>query len=131
MFGVLWILYGKTGKRRKLVKYGRNVILVLLVLALAFNVMGCSRLIGPSDEEVIKAIEDSGLLKSGGFTVTPPIVIVEKGKREQDGAWPVKVRLKLTVKMTNGQTKHMDTTSQLRIFKDKDLTGKTVWKASM
>ncbi len=118
-------------ERRRAVKYSIKVILALLVVALAFNAIGCSRFFGPSDEEVLKAIEDSGLLKSGGFTVTSPIVIVEKGKREQDGAWPVKVRLKLSVTMANGQTKQMETSPQFSTINAKDSTGKTIWKASL
>ncbi len=111
-------------------KHGRKFVVALFVIALALNATGCSKLFGPSDEEVINAINDSGILKSSGFTVTPPIVILEKGK-EQNGYWPVKVKLKLTVTMANGQTKQMETTPTFKITKSQDSTGKTVWKAAL
>lgn len=128
---LIFLLYGETIEKENKVKYGIKVILAVLVIALAFNAMGCSRLFGPSDADVIKAIEDSGLLKSEGFKVTQPPVVVEKGKKTVDGSWPVKVRLSLTVTMANGQTKQMETTPTFRLLKVKDSTGKTVWKASL
>jgi hypothetical protein len=115
------------------VKYGKNIVLAFLVVVLAFSVMGCSRTApptGPTDAEALKAIEDSGRLKSRGFTVIPPIVVVEKGKMTQDGAWPVRVKIKLSAVMPNGKTKQMETSPIFRIIGSKDSSGKIVWKAT-
>ncbi len=112
-------------------KYGIKVIVVLLMAVLTFTAMGCSRLFGPSDKDVIKAIQDGGFMKSGGFTVTSPIEIIEKGKKAPDGSWPVKVKLNLSVTMTDGQIKPMVTTPTFKLIKVKDSTGKSVWKASL
>ena len=105
--------------------------MILLVIALAINGAACSRLFGPSNEDVLKAINDSGLTKSGGFTVTGPIQILEKGKREPDGAWPVKVSLTLTVTSADGKTKELTTTPTFKIFQNKNSDGKTVWAARL
>jgi hypothetical protein len=111
------------------VKYGIKIILVLLLIAVTFQVTGCTSLFGPSDEEVIKAINDSGILKDGGFTVAAPIVVLEKGKQGKDGSWPVKIKLTLTLTMDTGQTSTRVTTPLFRIHKSKDSAGKTVWTA--
>lgn len=54
---------------------------LLVLIAFSLQGAGCANCFGPSDEEVIKAINDSGLLKEGSFTVTAPIVVLEKGKQ--------------------------------------------------
>ena len=112
-------------------KSGMKFVVVFLLFALVLNGAGCSRFFGPSDAEILKAIDDSGLLKGGGFTVTAPVVILEKGKKDANGVWPVKVKLSLSVAMANGQTKQMETTPTFKIFKAKDSQGKSIWKASL
>ncbi len=88
----------------------------------------------PSDVEIIKAIDDSGLMKraDGSFTVIPPVVIAEKGKRNKDGSWPVKVRFTLKYKLSDGKdSPPTKTTSSFRIFRDKDSAGDAAWKAQL
>ncbi len=109
---------------------GTLKIISLLLIAAIFQVAGCTNLFGPSNEEVIKAINDSGLLKDGGFTITAPLKIVEKGKRAQDGSWPVKVKVTMNMVMPNGQTATRVTTPIFRIHKSKDSAGNTVWTAT-
>lgn len=110
-------------------KYGTKIILALLLMAVTLQVTGCTSLLGPSDEDVIKAINDSGILKDGGFTVVAPIVVLEKGKQGKDGSWPVKIKLTLTLTTNTGQTSTRVTTPLFRIHKSKDSAGKTVWTA--
>ena len=112
-------------------KSGIKFVVVFLLFALVLSGAGCSRFFGPSDAEILKAIDDSGLLKGEGFTVTAPAVILEKGKKDANGVWPVKVKLKLTTTMINGQTKQLETTPIFKIFKVKDAQGKSIWKASL
>ena len=109
----------------------RVLFIVMLIAAFALNGAGCSKFFGPSDEEVIKAINDSGRLNSSGFTVIAPIVVLEKGNRLDDGGWPVTVRLKLSVKMPDDKTNEVETKTNFRIYKSKDGTGKTVWTAKL
>ena len=88
----------------------------------------------PSDGEIIKAIDDSGIMKraDGSFTVVPPVVVAEKGKRNKDGSWPVKVRFTLKYKMSDGKNSPpTKTTTSFRIFRDKDGAGNSVWKAQL
>ena len=88
----------------------------------------------PSDAEIIKAIDDSGIMKraDGSFTVVPPVVIAEKGKRNKDGSWPVKVRFTLKYKMSDGKNSPpTKTTTSFRIFRDKDGAGDAAWKAQL
>ena len=112
-------------------KYGLKVIVLLLLIAVTFQGAGCANLFGPSDEEVIKAINDSGILNNSGFTVAAPIEVLEKGKQGKDGSWPVKIKLTLTLKMDNGQTSTRVTTPLFTIHKSKDSAGKTVWTATV
>jgi hypothetical protein len=88
----------------------------------------------PSDEDIIKAIDDSGIMKreDGSLVVIPPVKIVERGKLNKNGAWPVKVKFTLKYKMKDGKTTPpTETTTTFRIFEVKDNAGKSVWKAQM
>jgi len=88
----------------------------------------------PSDEDIVKAIDDSGIMKreDGSLTVIPPVKVVEKGKQDKDGSWPVKVKFTLTYKMKGGKsTPPTETTTSFRISGEKDNAGKTVWKAQL
>jgi hypothetical protein len=88
----------------------------------------------PSDEDIIKAIDDSGVMKrdDGSLTVIPPARVVEKAKLNKDGSWSVKVKFIVKYKMQNGKTTPpAETTTSFRIFAVKDTTGKTVLKAQL
>ena len=88
----------------------------------------------PSDEVIIKAIDDSGIMKreDGSLTVVPPAKVVQKGKQDKGGAWPVKVKFTLKYKMKDGKTTPpTETTTSFRIFNEKDSTGKSVLKAQL
>jgi hypothetical protein len=88
----------------------------------------------PSDEEIIKAIVDSGIMNraDGSLTVVPPVTVVQKGKQDKSGTWPVKVKFTLKYKMKDGRTTPpTETTTSFRIFEAKDNAGKSVWKAQL
>ena len=88
----------------------------------------------PSDEDIVKAIDDSGIMKreDGSLTVVPPVKVVEKGKQDKNGSWPVKVKFTLKYKMKDGKsTPPTETTTSFRIFEEKDSAGKSVWKAQL
>jgi hypothetical protein len=111
-----------------------KVLLALLLLALVFNAAGCSKLFAPSNDDILKAINDSETFKSSGFTVTSPIAIVEKEGKRDDGSWPVKVRFKLSFMYTKdgvATPRESETTTTVYISKSKDASGKTVWVAKL
>ncbi len=113
---------------------GRFAVVSLLFLATALTVItvGCSKFSRPSDAEVLKAIDDSGLLKSQSFTITSPLEIVERGKQNKDGSWPVRVKMTLTMQLANGTiTEPKENSTYFRIFKAKDSAGHSVWKAAL
>lgn len=88
----------------------------------------------PSDADIIKAIDDSGIMKraDGSFTVVPPVKIVEKGKQNKNGSWPVKVKFILTYKMADGRiSPPAETTALFSIFETRDNEGKSVWNARL
>ena len=85
-----------------------------------------------SDEDIIKAIDESGIMKraDGSLTVIPPVKVVKKGKQDKGGSWPVNVKFTLTYKMKDGKdSKPKETTALFKIFRAKDNTGKDVWRA--
>ena len=102
--------------------------LLLIVSALSFS--GCSKLFGPSDAEVIKAIDESGVFKD--LTMQSPIVILEKGGRNKDGAWPVKVKVKFTYAISKDQASApIEKTLIFYMHKAKDSAGKDTWNAAL
>ena len=107
------------------------IVAFYLLFALVLNGPGCWQLFGPSDEEILKAINDSDFIKSGGFTVTAPVVILEKGKKDANGFLPVKVKLSLSIPMDNGEAKKIEPTPIFKMMKAKDTQGKSIWKASL
>jgi hypothetical protein len=114
-----------------------GVLIVLTLLLSAFIWSGCTRnsqLSEPSDADIMKAIDDSGIMKQadGRFTVVPPATVVQKGQRNKDGSWPVKVKFTVTFKMADGRTSSpTETTTSFRVFRAKDDAGKSVWKAQL
>jgi len=106
----------------------------LLLMVFAFNFSGCSKLFGPSDEEVIKAINASGVFMGGdgGLTLQAPIVILEKGGRNKDGSWPVKVKVTFTYYIN--KEKISAPQEKTRIFymhKAEDTASHTIWTATL
>ncbi len=88
----------------------------------------------PSDADIIKAIDDSGIMKrpDGSFTVVPPVKIVEKGKRNKNGSWPVKVTFTLKYTMKDGRVPPpTETTTLFSIFETRDNEDKSVWNARL
>jgi len=113
------------------VKY---ISLIILIMVNAFSFSGCSNLSGPTDEEVIKAINENKYYKSGVgvFTLKAPIVILEKGSRNKDGSWPVKVKVIITHAVGKDQTSEpKELTPTFNMYKAKDITGVTIWKAEL
>jgi len=88
----------------------------------------------PSNEDIIKAIDESGVMKrdDGSLIVIPPARVVEKAKLNKDGSWSVKVKFIVKYKMQNGKTTApAETTTSFRIFAVKDSAGKTALKAQL
>jgi hypothetical protein len=112
-------------------KYGIFILLTLMLSALVLS--GCTDSSQPTDEDIINAIDASGIMKraDGGLTVVPPVIIAQRGERNKDGSWPVKVKFTLTYKMGDGKTSPpTETTTSFKIFRAKD-AGKSVWKAQL
>jgi hypothetical protein len=112
-----------------------NGILVVLTMILSACILsGCTSNAQPSDEDIIKAIDASGIMKraDGSITVLPPIIVAQRGERNKDGAWPVKVKFTLTYKMNDGRNSPpTETTTSFKIFRAKGNSGKSVWKAQL
>jgi hypothetical protein len=101
----------------------------LLLMVSAFSISGCSKLFGPSDAEVIKAINETGLFKD--FTMQSPITILEKHAAKND-TWAVKVSVVFTYETTKGHTSPpMKKTLIFYMNKAKDSAGHSVWKAKL
>lgn len=111
-----------------------GVFTIVMLLLFAFIWSGCTDNSQPADEDVIKAIDASGIMKraDGSITVLPPIIVAQRGERNKDGAWPVKVRFTLTYKMNDGRNSPpTETTTSFKIFRAKDNSGKSAWKAQL
>ena len=106
---------------------------IVLGIALMLNVSGCSLLSGPSDEEVVKAVTDTGLFSGGEekFTLKSPITVVDKALFRSNGAWQVKVKLHTAFMMSGGrETKPVEKIQSFMISKAADSAGNIVWKAA-
>ena len=106
---------------------------VIITVVLALNVSGCSLMSGPTDEDVIKAVTETGLFSGGEekFTLKSPMVVVEKDRFSSHGAWGVKVRLHYSYMMTGGrETKPVEKVQAFLIAKSRDSSGNIVWKAA-
>jgi hypothetical protein len=98
----------------------------LLLMVSVINFSGCSKLSGPSDAEVIKALNESGAFT--GFNMQAPVVVLEKHKLK-DGSWSVKVKIKITYEIANKQMyAPAEKTPVYNLYKTKDDKGHTVWK---
>jgi len=124
--------YEKESKMRNRVT---GILAVLTLLLSAFVLAGCSKAVSqPSDEEIIKAIDDSGIMKrtDGSLTVVPPVIVAERGKQNKDGSWPVKITFTLTFKSKDGRNSPpTQTTTSFKVFRAKDNAGKKVWQAQL
>ncbi len=106
--------------------------LLLLLSALLVNGTGCSSFSRPSDEEVVKAINDSGILKGDNFTIISPLTVVERGSQNKDGSWTFRVKMTMTMTLPNGKiSEPRENAPYFRISKEKDSFGKSVWKARL
>jgi hypothetical protein len=111
------------------IKMKKNIswyLVFMLLLVSAFSFSGCSKLFGPSDADVIKALNESGVFKD--LNMQSPIVVLEKGRRK-DGSWAVKVKIKFNFEMQNKQmSAPVEKTPVYNLYKTKDDKGHTVWK---
>lgn len=81
---------------------------------------------------MIKAIDDAGFFSGGveNVSLKSPIVILDKGKRNSDGSWRVKIKATVTFTMAGGkETGPKERTLEFRIYQPKDASGKPFWKA--
>jgi len=119
------------------------IIALFVFIAQSIFMAGCSQSSGPSDDEVRTAVNNSFVAahrlyrKDVGdlITIRPPIAIIERGDRLQDGSFPVKVAYDCIALVTDGFTtsglvapEHREYITNLR--KEADATGKKSWKAS-
>ncbi len=101
-----------------------------LMMVLIVSAIGCAK--GPTDQEVIQAINDTGLFSGGveKFSLKSPIVIVARESRNRDGAWPVKVKMVVSYTMSGGKEgKPVEKTSVFYLSKSTDNAGKVTWTA--
>ena len=92
-------------------------VLTVIGIMFAMFLSGCS----PSEKEIIRAVEESKELKAQPITLLAHPQIIERGKRKADGAWPVKVKLMITIKKVNGEiTPPRETTPYFLVYKNKD-----------
>jgi hypothetical protein len=118
---------GRSGtKEREMGKMARIAATLLLVTALAFTVLGCSKQAGPKDEDVIKAVTSTVESSAKGYTLKSPVVILERGKQAPSGDWPIKVEY--TVGLQDGSTKKEVTTYNFSA--SVDAMGANTWLAS-
>jgi hypothetical protein len=104
-----------------------SILTILIII-----VSGCSLFSGPTDAEALQAIEDSGILKSDSFSVMSPPVVVNKGRRDKDGYWPVRVKMTMIMQKPDGsKTEPKETTTTFKMRKVKDAAGRSVWKARL
>lgn len=102
----------------------------LLFLVSVLSLSGCSKLFGPSDAEVTKAVTESKFF-THSITLQSPIVILEKGGRNKDGSWPVKVKVIFTYNTKTGVSTPTEETLVFYMRKAQDSTGHTTWKAEL
>ncbi len=115
-------------------KTARFCFLLLLIIVASLNYAGCSKLLGPSDQEVIKAVGESGVFKGGfgGLTLQSPVTVLEKGSRKKDGAWPVKVKATFTAYISKDViSAPMERTLVFDLRKTRENAGDAVWTASL
>jgi hypothetical protein len=101
-----------------------------VALAISILVSACSA--APIDADVIKAVSQSDFFTGGyGNTLQEPVVVLERRKRNTDGTWPIKVKMKFTFRKSDGKETIMESSPLFRIRKVKDAAGKDEWKAEL
>jgi hypothetical protein len=96
---------------------------LLLIIIFSLGFWGCSNYSGPSDAEVKKVIEES--IVANNSTLTSPIEILDKGKRQQKDSWYFIVRTAYKHSSYGNTTRE----SMYFIVKEKDRkTGKFICK---
>jgi hypothetical protein len=106
---------------------GIYYVTFLLLIVSAFSFSGCSRLSGPSDAEVIKALNESGAFKD--LTMHSPIVVLKKNGPRKDGSWQVTVKIKFSYEIKDKKMSPIvEKTPVYDLVKSKDNAGHTVWK---
>ncbi|OGW36283.1 MAG: hypothetical protein A2X58_01590 [Nitrospirae bacterium GWC2_56_14] len=103
------------------------------VVALAVSVLISACSVALSDADVIKAVGQSDFFTGGhGNTLQEPVVVLERGKRNEDGTWPIKVNMKFTFKKNGGKgSMAMESSPLFKLRKVKDAAGKDEWKAEL
>lgn len=106
-----------------------KVLLVFLLIA-AFTVVvsGCAKKQGLKDEEAIKAIQTTIEGNTQGNKLTSPIIILERGAKNQAGEFPFKVEYTLT--LPDGSTKKETVTYNIAPG-GVDSMGVNVWNAAV
>lgn len=126
-------LCGTNGEDDSKMRFERRFLTALLInMGLVLCLSGCSMLSGPSDEEVVKAVTETGLFASGEerFSLKSPMVVVEKAMFSSRGGWPVKVKLHYSYLMAGGrETKPVEKVQSFLITRVTDSAGNTRWKA--
>jgi hypothetical protein len=99
----------------------------LLFIVSAMSLAGCQRLSGPSDADVIKALNESGAFKD--LTMHAPIEVIKKEGPRKDGSWQVQVKIKISYEIKDKKMSPiMEKTPIYFLVKSKDNAGHTVWK---
>jgi len=110
----------------------RDVWTYATAVALAVSVLVSACSVAPTDADVIKAVSQSDFFAGGhGNTLQEPVVVLERGKRNKDGTWPIKVKMKFTFRKSDGKETVMESSPLFRIRKVKDAAGKDAWKAEL
>jgi len=108
--------------------------LLALAVFLTLIAPGCFEPAGPTDEEIVQAVQHSPVFMGGvrGFTLRSPIVVVQKGGRTKNGYWTAKVKFTLTYTKSNGSVSvPVESTSDFRLFRTEGADGKVLWRAEL
>jgi hypothetical protein len=127
-----------------MMRIARMFSVILMVTLIVASMFSCSRLLGPSDTDIVKAVQNSDVFKSGFITLKSPVTILEKMSRGKDGKWPVKVKATVSYKSNRDlsfksdrqkNAKPVDVTEEktliFKLHKVVDNAGNTVWKADI
>jgi hypothetical protein len=102
-------------------------VALLLFIVSALSLSGCQRFSGPSDADVIKALNESGAFKD--LTMHAPIVVIKKEGPRKDGSWQVQVKIKISWEIKDKKMSPVvEKMPVYTLVKSKDNTGHTVWK---
>jgi hypothetical protein len=102
----------------------------LLFIVSLFSLSGCSKLSGPSDADVIKALNESGAFKD--LIMNAPIVVLKKNGPAKDGSWRVEVKIKFSYEIKDKQMSPVvEKMPVYYLVKSKDNAGHTMWKVKL